>query len=181
MTLRLAERITPKADSTPVLIRLSRDNPDHWPLYGEFEDRVIRFAAEHSREIEPATLRKQLSHRYTVEPELAGYWLAMKDGKVICHLCSWVAAGYSQPFVHIFQCEADKHETVEEIMPALIGQLGQWVAVINATYAAKGEAWRIGYVEFWTHRLPEVWTRYFSGIVTAYKVMTVMRFEVPKQ
>lgn len=178
--LRLAEKIAPKVDSAPVLIRLSRDNPDHWSLYGEFEDRVIAFAAEYSAEIEPMVLRKQLSHRYTVEPELAGYWIAMKNGKIICHLCAWVAAGYSQPFVHIFQCEANDDETVRELMPSLIGQFVQWIAVCNATYQAKGELWRIGYVEFWTHRDADVWTRYFNGIVNAYKVMTVMRFEVPK-
>lgn len=184
--LRLAEKLRgpePRPQGATVLVRLDPDTDGHWELYHQFEKRVIDFTKRHSaKEFESSVaiekLKRKLRQRWVETPELAFYLLAMKGDVPVAHFAAWIEEGWDDPFVLIYEAEADEHVSVRDVMPDAIAKMHDWIADTNKRLAAQKVPQRIKWVEHWTIWPAAVWERYFRGMLKTFATRTVMRWEV---
>lgn len=147
------------------LYRLHPDDQPSWVYYPILEARVVRFTTEHCPDIQTAPLVKEMRDRWVNYPELAGYWIAIENGRVIAHAVAWVGAVWGSVFIHIHQAECYEGYNLREILPLFAQQIEEWRHTLNAAYEKAGDPRRVdAQMELWTFRRPEVFARWWNSI-----------------
>lgn len=160
------------------LIRLDPSISSGWELYPRWEEMVKSFNARYLHEMsdqQQVGMTQTLRQRWINDFQSSGYWIVLRNGEPIAHVCGWLATDWNQPYAFLYQVEA----MFESGLSAKwLGELDDWVADMNGILIARGNT-PISFVEFSTFNDPKAMERLLSMYGRSnIRHRSVMRFGV---
>lgn len=156
------------------VIRLHPNDPLSWRLWPELEARIARFAVALEFDPPPERLYTWLRQTFVGTPEILGCWLALEDETIRGHMLAWADAFLGEPFVFVYQCEADDGQSMAAIKHLTADMLTGWIEGMNASYEEKGLPLRIRELRFSTTHDEKLWARYLRLLGDVQKERVIL-------
>lgn len=134
--------------------RISQSD-ETFQLFPAFRDRVSNFAKEFDVKCPIEPILAEMTQRWFMAPNLAGYFLGLHNNVPYAHVASWITSGYGQNKLYIYQAHADDNYANYDVVWPMIKD---WLIDLNK--GLEGSA-KVTQFEFCTWHGEEIWMRYF--------------------
>jgi hypothetical protein len=132
-----------------------RQDDETFHLFPAFRDRIVKFAKEFDIQcpIEPIVV--EMTQRWFMAPNLAGYFLGLHNDTPYAHVAAWINSAYGQNKLYIYQAQADDNYANYDLMWPM---LQNWLTDLNKGLPDNA---KVTQFEFCTWHSEDLWMRYF--------------------